>query len=762
MTPTALAMPAASADPHYAGGPTVAETPDRRTTLLQRGSLAVLLLGTLAAYLWNLSANGWANSFYTAAIQAGSQSWKAWFFGSSDMANSITVDKPPASLWIPALSVRVFGLNSWSLLVPQVLMGVATVWLLYVIVKRYFGHWAGIGAGAVLALTPVAALMFRFNNPEALLLLLMTAAVWTLMRALETGRLKWMLWCGVAVGFGFLTKQLQVFLILPALVIVYFTFADGSWRRRVGHLFAALGALIVSAGWWLLAVELWPADKRPWIGGSQNNSILELTLGYNGFGRLNGNERGSVVPGGGDREFGAGQYFPGMGNGNGMGGNGSAEGFPGFPGGGGRGGMWGQSGPWRMFDAEQGGQISWLIPAALILFVAALVVIGRSARTDLRRGFLVLSALWLLTTMVVFSFMQGIFHSYYTAALAPALAGLLAASAAVCWQARQATWVRAVLAAASTVTAVWGFVLLGRSPEFVPWLRWVVLVVGVVAGLALIAVHRGLAGRAVAGAAIVAALAGPTAYVIDTLNTPAQGSIISAGPRVEGAFGPGGMGGRGGPRGGAGMPGGFPGGMPPGGTAPGGQFPGGQVPGGQLPGGQFPGGQFPGGQLPGGQGSSGAGSDGQAQWNGGDYAGRRDGFGGGPAGGLLNGSKPSEAVVAKLRQNADEFTWVAAAVGSNQASGFQIESGYSVMPIGGFNGTDPSPTLAQFQKYVAEGKIHYFIGGGMGGGMGRGGEGTSASIREWVEANFDSTEVDGVTLYDLTQPKAAEATTQGG
>lgn len=343
MTPTELAP----AEPDSGRDPGDTADPDRRTTIVQRASLAVLLIGTLAAYLWNLSANGWANSFYTAAIQAGSQSWKAWFFGSLDMANSITVDKPPASLWIPALSVRIFGLNSWSVLVPEVLMGVATVWLLYVIVKRYFGHWAGIGAGAVLALTPVAALMFRFDNPEALLLLLMTVAAWTLMRAVDTGRLHWMIWCGVAVGFGFLTKQLQVLLILPALVIVYFAFGPGGWLRRVGHLFAALGALIVSAGWWLLTVELWPADKRPWIGGSQNNSILELTMGYNGLGRLNGNERGSVVPGGGRGGDSYASAFPGMG-----------EGFPGGPGGGpggGRGGMWGQSGFWRMFDAEQGG-----------------------------------------------------------------------------------------------------------------------------------------------------------------------------------------------------------------------------------------------------------------------------------------------------------------------------------------------------------------------------------------------------------------------
>ncbi|WP_422560431.1 ArnT family glycosyltransferase [Gordonia sp. (in: high G+C Gram-positive bacteria)] len=677
-------------------------------TVPERVSLAVLLVGTLLAYLWNLSANGWANSFYTAAIEAGSQSWKAWFFGSSDMANSITVDKPPVSLWIPALSVRVFGLNSWSLLVPQVLMGVASVALLYLIVRRYFGHWAGIGAGLVLATTPVAALMFRFNNPEALLILLMLVAAWATMRAIDTGRLQPMIWAGVAVGFGFLTKQLQVFLILPALVITFFVFAQGGWRRRVGHLLAALGALIVSAGWWILTVELWPADSRPYIGGSQNNSILELTLGYNGLGRLNGNEAGSVVPGGGgmggDR-MSSGAY--GFGSG----------GFPGGGPGGGRGSMWGSPGFWRMFDAEQGGQISWLIPTALVFGIAALVVSWLARRTDTRAAgnvvsgpntrsaFLVMFGIWMLTTIVVFSYMQGIFHSYYTAAIAPSLAGLVAAGAALCWAHREQLWVRLVLAAGSITAGIWGFVLLNRSADFVPWLRWVVLAVGIVAGLALIFVHRGTAGTAVAGAAIVAALAGPVAYTVDTLNTPAQGSIISAGPNT-GGFGPG----RGGPPGmggreGSGRRGGFPG----------------------MPGGQ---GQSQGG--PGGQAGAGA-----------------EGMGAGGPGGLLNGSKPSEEMIAMLRTDADKFTWVAAAIGSNTASGYQIESGYSVMPVGGFNGTDPSPTLEQFQRYVADGKIHYFIGGGRMGD----GAGTSSAIGDWVSENFVSTTVDGVTLYNLTKPK---------
>ncbi|MDL9936883.1 glycosyltransferase family 39 protein [Gordonia sp. ABSL1-1] len=656
-----------------------------RRTVVERGSFGLLLIGTAVLYLWNLSVNGWGNSFYSAAIQAGSQSWKAWFFGSSDMANSITVDKPPASLWIPGLSVRIFGLNSWSILVPEALMGVASVALLYLITRRYFGHWPAMLGAATLALTPVAALMFRFNNPEALLILLMIGAVGACLRAIETERMRWLLLTGVLVGFGFLTKQLQVMLIVPALAFTYLACGPRTWPRRLAELFGALGAMIVSAGWWLLIVELWPASSRPWIGGSQNNSILELTLGYNGFGRLNGNETGSVTPGRGME-------------------------MPGGPGGAGPGGgMWGETGWARMFDSAQGGQISWLIPTALILGVAALVLLGRTRRGDLRRAYLSVWGLWLLVTMVVFSYMAGIFHSYYTAALAPAVAAVVAGGAAVCWTRREQIWVRLALAAAVWAAAIWGFVLLDRSPDFHPWLRYVVLVAGLMAGALMIGVaRRGLAVAAVAGA-IVAGLLGPLAYSVDTVQTAKHGAIISAGPHVEGEFGPG----KGGPRGGPGHrgPGGMPG-MPPG--APG-----------SMPGG-------PGG-MPGGPGGP----------RGGDMGG----------GGLLFGSTPSAEAVDYLSRDAGSFTWMAATVGSNSASGYQLATGHSVMPIGGFNGTDPYPTLDGFQKLVAEKKIHFFIAGGGFGSRGSSSDEPAQQITSWVEGNFDYRTVDNIKIYDLTAPK---------
>ena len=390
-------------------------------------ALAALLVGTAVAYIWGLGASGWANSFYAAAVQAGSESWKAFFFGSSDAANSITVDKPPMSLWLMSLSVRVFGLSSWAMLVPQALLGVGSVALLYATVKRWFGAPAGLLAGLVLALTPIAVLMFRFNNPDALLVLLMIASVWAMLRAVEDGRTRWMVLTGVFVGLGFLTKQLQVMLVVPPLALTYLFAGPPKFGKRLAQCFAALGAMIVSAGWWLLIVELWPASSRPWIGGSQNNSILELTLGYNGLGRLNGEETGSVTPGGGRGDAAAA-----------MGGAGEAMAGGGFPGGGapGGGGMWGSTGITRMFESAQGGQIAWLIPAALILLVAGLALRGRAPRVDTQRASFLVWGLWLLVTGLTFSFMAGIFHAYYTVALAPAVAALVAIGSATLWRRR--------------------------------------------------------------------------------------------------------------------------------------------------------------------------------------------------------------------------------------------------------------------------------------------------------------------------------------
>jgi 4-amino-4-deoxy-L-arabinose transferase-like glycosyltransferase len=634
---TTLTRPAAEAAPalNKAGDPVWA-----------RPALALLLLATGAMYLWNLSASGWGNAFYAAASQAGSESWKAWFFGSSDASNFITVDKTPAALWITGLAVRVFGLSSWSVLAPQALIGVATVGLLYLTVRRWHGPLAGLLAGLVLATTPIAALMFRFNNPDALLMLLLVAGVYGMLRALERGSTWWLVFAGSCVGFGFLTKMLQALLVVPAFALTYLLFAPTGWGRRLIQLLIAGAAVVVSAGWWVAVVELTPASWRPYIGGSQTNSILELTLGYNGLGRITGNETGSVGGGGG-----------------------------------GNGGGWGETGWSRLLDGQAGGQASWLLPAALIFLVAGLIWSTRKAAYVLWGG-------WLVVTTVVFSYMQGIFHDYYTVALAPAIGALIGMGTATLWRKRADLYALLVLAGTVAVTAVWSYILLNRSSDFHPWLRAAVLIAGVLgaAGIMLSQQFGRRLGLLAAALALFAVLGGPVAYSLNTVATAHSGSIVTAGPSVSG-----GQGGFGGPGGAGGF-----------------------------------------------QGAARAG------------AGGRPGGGAGGMGGLLNATTPSSELVALLQQDSGSYTWVAAAVGSNNASGYQLAAELPVMAIGGFNGSDPTPTLAQFQQYVQEGKIHYFLGGSGLGGRSNGGSSTGSEIATWVAANYTARTVGNTTLYDLS------------
>ena len=498
-------------------------TPTRRWALRPHHYALGLLLGlTALAYIWDLSASGNANSFYAAAVQSGTKSWKAFLFGSLDSSSFITVDKPPESLWVMELSGRIFGFSSWSLLVPQALEGVAAVALVYAATKRWFGPWAGLAAGAVLAVTPVAALMFRYDNPDALLVLLLVAGAYCLVRALERGATKWILAAGAMLGFAFLAKLLQAFIVLPGFAAVYLLAAPGPVRRRVWQVLASGAAIVVSCGWWLALVALWPVADRPMIDGSPTNNIFNLIFGYNGLGRVLG----------------------GSGNG-------------GAGGGGGGGGMFsGSTGILRLFNSSMGGQASWLIPAALIALVAGVAARGRAPRTDRTRAALLLWGSWLVVTGLVFSFSSGIIHTYYTVALAPAIAGLVGIGGWQAWQTRERLLTRLTVSVSIAVTAVWACVLLSRTPSFDTWLTPLIIVfgalaLGVLAVLCVPALSTRLGGgtaarRRIAGAGVlsaaVAGLAGPVAYTFDTVKTPDTGSIASAGPSTgAGGFGGGGF-----------------------------------------------------------------------------------------------------------------------------------------------------------------------------------------------------------------------------
>lgn len=504
--------------------PAVVEVRDEPRSLRPRWvlpALGLLLAVTAVLYLWGLNAAGWANEYYAAAVQAGTQSWKALLFGSLDAGNAITVDKPPAALWVMALSGKIFGFGTLSMLVPEALMGVASVALLYSAVRRVSGYGAGLLAGSVLAATPVAALMFRFNNPDALLVLLMVVASYCVIRALDGKSTRWIALAGVAIGFAFLTKLLQALLVTPAFALVVLVAVPGSVWLRLRDLAVGLIAMVVSAGWYLALVSLWPSDSRPYIGGSTNNSLLQLALGYNGLGRV----------------------FGGDGN---PGGSSGSEGGPGPMGG----AMFGGStGITRMFGESMGTEISWLLPAALIALVAGLWFTRRAPRTDRTRASLLLWGGWLVVTVVVFSFMKGIMHPYYTIALAPAIGAVIGIGVRELWRGRDFIAPRLVLATMLVVTGVWNFILLARTPDWMPWLRWTVLVGSILVSAVLLAgAHR--LGRwtiAVAAAGLLFGLGATAAYTVETVAGNHGGGIPTSGPaRAGGGFGFGGPGGPGG------------------------------------------------------------------------------------------------------------------------------------------------------------------------------------------------------------------------
>ncbi|OZF03804.1 glycosyl transferase [Rhodococcus sp. 15-1154-1] len=651
--------------------------------------LGVLLTATAVLYLWNLTASGYANTFYAAAAQAGSKDWTAWFFGSLDSENFITVDKPPASLWVMGLSARIFGFSSASLLVPQALMGVGAVAVVYAAVKRVAAPTAGLLAGAVLASTPAAALMFQFDNPDALLVLLMSIGGYFVVRALQTsvGRraAMWLAFAGVALGFAFLTKMLQGLLVLPAFGLTYLVAGQARLGARLLHLFGAFAALVAGAGWWVLTVALWPADARPYIGGSTDNTVMDLVLGYNGLGRIFGSD---------------GNAGGGMGGG-GMGGAAGSS-------------FGGSTGLDRLFGSEMGIQISWLIPAALVALVFGLIARGRAPRTDLLRASLVLWGGWFLVTGSIFSYMSGTIHPYYTVALAPAVAGMVGTGGYALWIARASVWARLGLASMMLAAGGWAWVLLHRNADWLPALKWILLLGTVVAAVAILGAGR-FRVLAVIAALVgsIAGLGGGASYAIATSSTVHSGSIPTAGP--VGAVSDSGMGG------------GTPGGGMPGGGMSDGAVPSGGIPEGGMPGAA---GQVPDSPVAG------------------DEAGV---MAGGP--GMGGGSASSDQVNALL-ESADT-KWSAAVNGSQTAATYELATDTAVIAIGGWS-SDPAPTLDQFISYVSNHEVKYYISGGRGGGMGGGMPGggdsqsTSSDIAEWVAANFTATTVDGVTVYDMS------------
>jgi hypothetical protein len=663
-------------------------------------------------YVWNLTVSGYANTYYSAAAVSASRSWSAWFFGSFDSANFITVDKPPLSTMVMGLSVRLFGLSSWTILLPEALAGVASVAVLFLAVRRSFGPAAATIAAVVMALTPAAVLIFRFNNPDALLTLLLVTAGYALLRSVEHGSYRWMALSAALVGLAFLTKYLQAYLVLPAFALVFGFSANTTLRRRLVGLVAALATVLVTSGWWVAIMELLPAGSKPFVGGSTTGSALDLIFGYDGLGRIFG-----------------------------------ATG----PGGGGGANFGGEAGPLRLFNDQWFGQIAWFVPLAAVCLVVGLWLRRHAPPTDLGLAGYLLWGGWFVVTALVFSYMSGIVHTYYAVALAPAVAALVGAGLVDLWrlrlpagrgaqgpEARQGRaasgeaapqepeaasleasgdlvasgeagsdearpWIGGLAVGLACLATAWfGWQLLDRTPGFEVGLGAAAVAVAGLALLALVALSAATLLPALRGsgavrrAAVVAGTAGlaatllaPGAYAVDTTGKVYGGGDPHPGPGTPTDSGSGGPGGDGWVIGFTGLPG-------DGGNSGG-----------------------PGGfGLP---------------------------VGPGGLGGV------DSALLSYLVANRGSATWIVAVSGSQEAGNIELATGLPVMAMGGFTGSDPTPTLAQLQSYIASGKLRFVIASlGGGGGFGAGGGfGGTSDVSSWVTHSCTAVNYAGYGTGDL-------------
>ncbi|MGM9472267.1 ArnT family glycosyltransferase [Pseudarthrobacter sp. YS3] len=596
--------------------------------------LAAVVTAAAAAYLWRLDLNGWGNGYYAAAAQAGAQDWKAFFFGSLDSGNSITIDKLPASIWLTAISVRLFGLSSWSLLVPHALLGAGTVALTYATVRRHFRHSSAMIASVVVLLTPAAAVMFRYNNPDALLVFLLTLATYLMVRASDDGRWRWVVGAGAVIGVGFLAKSAQALLLLPALAGVYLYAGPGPLKRRLAQLVAGMAAVVAMAMWWILIAQATPPDERPYAGGSFTNSFVEVLLRQNGLGRILG-EAGGGTPG-------------------------QSAAPP---------------GPLRLIQYSSfGSQGAWLLPAAILLLLATLVYLRHQQRLDPRRATLLFAGGWLLCYAAVFSFMGGVIHPYYLIALAPPIAIIVGGTWEILRPAQRWLPYRIVLSLAVLASGIIAFGYLTKSSALGPAFAMAVVAFCVIScELVVFRIRHRIARRSAACFIAATCGLGPLLLSASAIASPHTGVSPAASMIGSPAI----------------LDSPDPSLWPPGNSQ--------RIRGSAL-------------------------------------------------------GHPAEEEVVDFLHNAanPETRWAAASPGALNAAEYQLNLELPVMPVAGFNGGTPYPTISQFSEYIESGQIRYYVVRHDSQDIEPEAE-FADDVTDWVRANFVPEQIGAMDVFDLRQ-----------
>ena len=642
---------------------------------------------------YQLGQNGFGNLYYAAGVRSMLDSLHNFFFVSFDPGGFVTLDKPPLGFWLQAASARLFGFTPFAVLLPQALAGVLAVLLLYHLVRRHFGATAGLLAALALALSPVSVVTNRNNTIDSTLALVMLLGAWAVLRAVETGRLRYLLLSAALVGLGFNVKMLEAYLVVPAFGLVYLLAAPHRWPRRIGHLVLA-GALLVAVSVpWMLAVDLTPADQRPYVDSTQDNSELSLAIGYNGIDRLVGMFRGS-------------RGVLGITTGQSSNSQGSAQGPAGFPGGappsaqdnllqqgmspdgvpfsrGQRaprqgapgGGMFntGVAGPLRLFQSELGGQIGWILPMAIFGIVAVAWQRRPYLKADRRLQSLALWGTWLLTMGVFFS-VANFFHPYYLTVMAPAVAALFGIGLVTMWRdVSRGGWRGLLLPIALGATAYTQARLLANYPTYGQWL--VPLLYVVCAASATLIVTRLMLGLVSwPSLALRLVRVGTFAVGLAVLSLLVAPAIWGGIPVIEGQAqmlpeaGPSGTGGFGGMRGIGGA------------------------------------------------------------------VGSVAGLGGAHFG---ESSSADQALTSYLVANQGSAKYLVAVQSSNEADSLILATNKPVMALGGFSGSDPILTTDELTSLVRAGVVRFFLvrSGGFGQPPRALGPGGQNGITSWVTQN---------------------------
>jgi 4-amino-4-deoxy-L-arabinose transferase-like glycosyltransferase len=621
--------------------------------LWRRIALGIVLLVSLFLNFYQLGQDGYANTYYAAAIRSMLDSWHNFFFVSFDPGGFVTVDKPPLGFWLQAASAKIFGFSPFSILLPQALAGVLAVLVLYLLVRRHFGVTAGLLAALALAISPISVVTNRNNTIDSTLVLVLLLGAWAVMRAVETGRLRWLVLCAVCIGLGFNIKMMEAYLVVPAFGLLYLLAAPKRIWIRLLHLLLAMSILLVISLSWITIVDLTPASQRPYVGSSQDNSELSLAIGYNGVERLlgsfglggSGNDAGQISSPTGNNQagqppegFAGGQppegLFPG---GPGAGGNGGfpggVDGFGGGPGGGGgSAGMFdtGNPGVFRLFNEPLGGQIVWLLPLALLSILALLWQRRPLPRTDRQLQMLIVWGVWLLTVGIFFS-VANFFHQYYLSTLAPAICALFGIGIVVMWQDyRKRGWRGWLLPVALLLTALEQIHIISSDPSWGTWLI-PVIALGCILAAILLFIARLLPGLRFSPRVLMPVLSVALAALLLT------SAVWAAVPAVENQA--------------ADLPVAGP---------------------------------------------------------------TQAGAGGGPG---ETGTNTDSALITYLEAHLDGAKYLVAVASANDASSLILTTNLPVMALGGFTGSDPILTTSELASLVANGTVRFFLLGGIGGGQ---------------------------------------------